>query len=69
MLFELASTSRIPHVGQRACTACTSREISSAQPPSTRGYVEPPDWLTLRKQPTLLAPVQAGSEGIPKAAL
>jgi hypothetical protein len=58
-LFELASTSRIFAPGAMACAHWTSRLISSAQPALVRGYVEPPLWLTLVKQPFDV--VQAGS--------
>src|SRR5437763_521580 len=50
-LFESASTSSRWQSGQAAWAACKSRAISSAQPASVLGYVVPPRWLTLRKQP------------------
>ena len=56
---SLASTSRILHVGHDDDTACTSSAISTPQPGSGCGGVDPPRWLTLRKHP--LAVVHGGS--------
>src|SRR5919202_6503132 len=56
-LDEVASTRRILQAGQIADAMSRSREISCAQPPSARGGVVPPDWLTFRKHPL----PQAGS--------
>src|SRR5437868_15472450 len=50
-LVEVASTRRMLQPGQIAETMSRSREISWAQPLSALGYVVPPVWSTLRKQP------------------
>src|SRR6266480_2155391 len=54
-----ASTSRMLHRGHAAETACTSSAISTPQPGSGNGGVDPPRWFTLRKQP--LDDVHGGS--------